>query len=415
MEPLRIGIVGLGGFADAHHHAVARLEAGGQLRLLCTCDPAPAAFASQRQAWRFADRGVRVFADYREMLDACHRDLDALVVPTPIQLHAEMHAAATALGLPVYLEKPPTLDYAELEQMIANDTRARHASCVGFNFIIEKQRLALKRRLLEGEFGAIRSATLEALWPRPADYFSRNPWTGRLRLDGRTVLDSCFGNALSHFVHNLLFWNGTAELFDWAQIASVRAELYRAHPIESADTFFVETETTGGVTLRFALSHACAGTSTHCETLACERAVLRYSAGRHTEIAWHDGLTENAALAPFDSLTENHLHYARYLRGGHPRPATTLADTRPFVILTNLAHISSGHIAPIPAALVSEQRDDTEQKNYLHVANLAAASERFLVRGIWPGASGWERETGPKVTPADLPRFHEVVRTMAAG
>lgn len=82
-----------------------------------------------------------------------------------------MHAAATALGLPVYLEKPPTLDHTELEQMIVADARARKSSLVGFNFIIEKPRLALKQRLLAGEFGAVQGATLNALWPRPASYF----------------------------------------------------------------------------------------------------------------------------------------------------------------------------------------------------------------------------------------------------
>ena len=48
---------------------------------------------------------------------------------------------------------------------------------------------------------------------------------------------------MAHFVHNLLFWMGTPELFSWAQIAAVRAELYRAHTIEGADTFFVEADT----------------------------------------------------------------------------------------------------------------------------------------------------------------------------
>src|SRR5207237_9307357 len=122
------------------------------------------------------------------------------------QLHAEMHAAATARGLPVYLEKPPTLDHVELEAMIRSDAQARKASLVGFNFIIEKARLSLKERLLAGEFGAVRGATLSALWPRPASYFARNNWGGRLLVDGHVVLDSCFGNAMAHFVHNLLFW-----------------------------------------------------------------------------------------------------------------------------------------------------------------------------------------------------------------
>jgi predicted dehydrogenase len=411
--PIRIGIIGMGGFAGIHHATVARLEEQGHAKLVATCDPRPEAFAMEQQTWRFAERGVQVYPDYRTLLDACHRGLDLVVVPTPINLHAEMHAAATALGLPVYLEKPPTLDYAELEQMITADARARKSSLVGFNFIIEKPRLALKERILAGEFGAVRGATLSALWPRPASYFQRNNWAGRLMIDGRIVLDSCFGNAMAHFVHNLLFWAGGSELFSWGQPAAVRAELYRAHAIEGADTFFVETDTTAGVNLRFALSHACAGPSSHLEVVLCDKAVLRYVVGRQIEIRWNDGRVEKISPEPFDPLAENHLDYYRYLRGETPRPATTLADSRAFVAINDLAHLSSGRIATIPASLVSGVRDEKEQKDYLNVAGLPGAHENFLVRGAWPGANGWAREPGEVATPADLGRFHDVVRTMA--
>ena len=404
----------MGGFAGSHHHAVAKLEEEGQAKLICTCDPRASGFAGEQQTWRLAARGVRVFTDYREMLEQCHRGLDYVVVPTPINLHAEMHAAATALGLPVYLEKPPTLDHAELEQMIAADTRARKSSLVGFNFIIEKPRLALKQRLLAGEFGAVRGATLSALWPRPASYFARNHWAGRLMIGDRVVLDSCFGNAMAHFVHNLLFWTGGPEVFSWGQPAAVRAELYRAHAIEGADTFFVEADTTSGVTMRLALSHACAGGSSHLEMVLCDKAVLRYAVGQQVEIRWNDGRREKIAPEPFDPLLENHRDYHRYLRGDSPRPATTLTDSRAFVALNDLAHIASGRISPIPSALVSHVREAKEQKDYLNISGLTAAQENFLVRGAWPGANGWDRAPGEVATPADLPRFHEVVRAMAA-
>ena len=412
--PIRLAIVGMGGFAGSHHTAVARLEEDGHAKLVCTCDPHPAAFVKEQEKWRLAERGVGIFSDYRAMLEACHHGLDLVVVPTPIYLHAEMHAAATALGLPVYLEKPPTLDHLELEQMIAADARARKSSLVGFNFIIEQPRLALKQRLLAGEFGAVRGATLSALWPRPASYFTRNNWAGRLMMDGRVVLDSCLGNAMAHFVHNLLFWAGGSDLYSWAQLAAVRAELYRAHAIEGADTFFVEADTSAGVTMRFALSHACAGAGTHLEVVLCDKATIRYAVGRQVEIRWNDGRVERIAFEPFDPLVENHLDYYRYLRGETPRPATSLADSRSFVALNDLAHISSGRIAPIPPELVTALRDEKEQKDYFNVASMTAAHENFLVRGLWPGASGWGRATGEVATPADLPRFREVVRAMAA-
>ncbi len=404
----------MGGFAGSHHHTVARLEERGLVRLVCTCDPNADAFGAERAAWQFPSRGVQVFADDRAMLDACHQSLDMVIIPTPIQLHARMHAAVTARGLPAYVEKPPTLDHLELERMIAADQRARKASVVGFNFIIEKLRLAVKERLLAGEFGAVQEATLGARWPRPASYFARNDWAGRLLApDGSVVLDSCFGNAMAHFVHNLLFWAGGPGQFSWAQPTTVRAELYRAHQIEGADTFFVETVSTTGATLRFALSHACAGASSHCETVRCERAEIRYCVGRHLEIRWQDGRVEQTPLEAFDPLLENYLDYLRYLRGAGERPATTLVDTRPFVHLNDLAHISSGIIAPVPPAQISAVRDEKEQLDYLEVAGMAAAHENFLAHGVWPSASGWERKPAEVVTASDLPRFHDVVRAMA--
>ncbi|MDB6167988.1 MAG: oxidoreductase domain protein [Verrucomicrobia bacterium] len=403
----------MGGFAAWHHATVARLEERGQTRLICTCDPRPADFAAQQLAWKFPARGVSVFPDYRTMLAACHAQLDMLVVPTPIQLHAEMHRAGVELGIPVYLEKPPTLDHLELEEMIARDRQARRASVVGFNFIVEKPRLALKQRLLAGEFGAVRAATLSALWPRPAEYFRRNAWAGRLMMDEQVVLDSCFGNANAHFVHNLLFWAGGPELHSWAQPAAVRAELYRAHDIEGADTFFVEADTLAGITLRFALSHACTGASTHAEVVICDRATLRYIVGKHVEIRWTDGRVECAPLGEFDGLAENHLDYYRYLRGESERPATLLTDARPFVALNDLAYVSSGRISPFPPALVTHVRDEKEQKDYINIAGMQAAQENFLVRGTWPGSTGWGREPGEVVSRGDLTRFSATVRAMA--
>jgi predicted dehydrogenase len=413
--PLRIGIIGMGGFAGSHHNTVARLEERGLVRLVCACDPRLAAFAAEQQAWRLGPRGVRVFDHHRAMLEACRGELDYVVTPTPIHTHAEMHEAITSFGLPAYIEKPPTLDHAELDRMVAADARARKASLVGFNFIVEKSRLALKERILAGEFGAVRGGTLCALWPRPSGYFSRNGWSGRLVIDGQIVLDSCFGNAISHFVHNMLFWSGAPGLHSWAEVAAVRAELYRAHAIEGADTFFVEADLATGCTLRFAVSHACAGTSTSSETMICDKAILRYAVGGEVGVFWKDGrTTERISSGPFDGLEENHLEYGRYLRGETPRPATTLEDSRPFVVLNDLAHVSSGSIHPIPTHLVSHERDEKEQKDYVSVSGLAKVVDHFLGRGIWPGYAGWRRDNGEVVTPADLGRFHETVRAMAS-
>ena len=403
----------MGGFAGSHHNTVLRLEERGLAKLICTCDPNAAFFAPQQQILKFQQRGVGVFDNLKSMLSVCHSELDMLVIPTPIHLHAQMHAEAAALGIPCYLEKPPTLDYEELERMIGNDAKARKLSLVGFNFIVEKSRLALKERILAGEFGAIRGATLSAFWPRPASYFKRNDWAGRLMIGDQLVMDSCFGNAMAHFVHNMLFWTGGPSLFSWASIAAVRAELYRAHGIEGADTFFVEADTAQAGTLRIALTHACAGASSHSETVLCDKAVLRYSVGGQIEISWSDGRSERIALDPFDGLSENHLEYYRYLRGEATRPATSLADSRPFVALNDLAYLSSGSITRIPDSMIQAFRDEKEQKDYINVVGLPKVIEMFLSKGLWPGANGWGRDRGEVVTLADLPRLRTCIEAMA--
>jgi hypothetical protein len=153
------------------------------------------------------------------MLDAECGELEVVTVPTPIPLHAPMHRACVERGLACYLEKPPTLYHAELDEMLAVEARAARQTQVAFNFIVEDSRQALKRRILAGEFGRVLRAGSHGHWPRPTTYFTRSAWAGRLFLGGRPVLDSCIGNAMAHYVHSLLFWCGDSALLSWAEAA----------------------------------------------------------------------------------------------------------------------------------------------------------------------------------------------------
>eukprot|EP01045_Picozoa_sp_COSAG04_P029413 COSAG04_NODE_4829_length_1876_cov_1.514350_2_plen_252_part_00 len=239
---IRVGIIGLGGFARTLHETVATLEEEGVCRLVCTCSQrgldAPEAAQFELEA-----RKVQVFSEYKEMLDAC--EIDVIVIPTPVPEHAPMHAECVKRGLYIYLEKPPTLSHEELLTMLDVEAGAQHTTHVGFNFVVEAQRQALKERLLGGEFGAVREAYMRSLQPRSSAYFQQ--WRGRLRMEGELVLDVCMGNAVAHWVHNMLQWCGEGEVLSWADIDSVQAELYRAHAIESADTVFASVTTTNGV------------------------------------------------------------------------------------------------------------------------------------------------------------------------
>ncbi len=378
-----MGIIGMGGFAAAHHRAALQLEKEGTSRLICACDPHLSSFSEVMRRWEFAERGVRVFSDYIAMLDACGEQLDMVVIPTPIQFHAVMHQECVKRGIPVYLEKPPTLVERELERMIKTDLKQAKRTQVGFNFVVEPARLALKRRILAGDFGRLLRVGYRGFAARSSAYFRRNNWAGRIRVGEQPVLDSCMGNAMAHHVHNTLLWAGDGDVFSWSPIASVRAEVYRANPIETADVFFVSADTPSGVKLDLAITHACQeGEKHHEEIIWCEEAVIRYFIYDCYQIEWKDGRRERIPLPKDYVLPLNYRFFQDYLRGKIDRPATLLEDCRPFVQLYNLAFVSSGGIGEIDPAFCTFFGGEVEK--YTAVKDIRGVAQRFLDTGLLP-------------------------------
>ncbi len=411
VEPVRVAIIGMGGFAQSHHHAVAQLEKEGLCQLVAACDPKAEAFSLVAEELEFPSCDVRVFDDYRQMLDTEGGDLEVVTIPTPVPLHAGMHAASVARGLAVYLEKPPTLDYRELDQMIELDARGRRRTNVGFNYTIEGPRQELKRRLVSGEFGRVQQVDFLGLWPRPTSYYARASWAGRLTLGNQLVLDSCMGNAQAHFVHNALHWAGLDAVASWGQVKAVRAELYRAHAIESFDTIFAKAVTEDGVRLRLAESHACDGEQLSLERVICAQARIEYRVGGGWRIEHHDGRVEEGKPGVGQLLGANLAAYFAYAWGAGDRPVTSLVDSRPFVHLCDLALIAGGSIHQV--AETDVRRSRSEGNSFVAIQGLEEAASRFLGEDLTPWEQGlsWGMAAGG-ATKDDLPQLTEVVAAM---
>jgi predicted dehydrogenase len=403
----RVAVAGLGGFARHVHRVLRRLEETGCCRVVATCEPDAQRLLPEAGELNLRARGVDVFDGLEAMLDAlAGGGADTVMLPTPIHLHAPMHRACVERGLPVYLEKPPTLWWQELEEMLVIEARAVRPTEVGFNFTSEPARQALRERLVAGEFGALREVSFLGLWPRPESYFQRNAWAGRIFRPGSAtpLLDSCAGNAMAHFLQNLLGW-AAPRATGCATVVEVRATLARAHAIEGPDTVFAEARTTEGVAVRFAATHACAPEQERNEEeVVCERARWRYVAQEDCEIQWSDGRREYADLrGQGDHFERNFRRYFAYLAGAPTAPVNSLADCRAFVATNDLLYGATPGIATLPGE--HWERREIPPRGVFRVGRgLDKALESFARRGLWPDRTTlpWWRAPG-RAHLVDLP------------
>ncbi len=109
-DRLNIAFVGVGGKAEAHLGALKGTE-----RFVAFCDVDDRRAANGYK--EFPD--VPRYKDFRKMLDAAGRDIDAVVVTTPDHTHAVAALAAMQLGKHVYVEKPLTHNIREARQLLA--------------------------------------------------------------------------------------------------------------------------------------------------------------------------------------------------------------------------------------------------------------------------------------------------------
>lgn len=418
-DPIRVAVIGMTGWSRAHHEAVRKLEDAGICRLICTSTRNIDACRTSAHQLGFAGRDVRIYEDYVKMLDEEGHRLDVVTIPSALPLHAEMHRACVDRGCPAYLEKPPTLDCAEFDGMLAIEANACKLTNVGFNYIVEHERQSLKQRLLAGELGAIRTVLYAGLWPEPRSTFERTYWVGRLVHEGRLLLDSPMGNPMSHYVHNVLFWAATDSLWSWAEVDHVEAELYRAIQLQGPDTIFVRASTAEGIQLRLAFSHACAGRLRQFERIICDEATLQYDYDTYFpsgyRIVWNDSISESADIEVRDLLPENLAAYFAYVRGETERPVTRLIDSGPFVRFYDLALVAGREIHQVPKQCMSAVAASGHHRPIAAIQHIDTAVDCFFSQGMLPSEQGlpWARQGG-EASAADLKLLPSVVARMVA-
>ena len=354
----RIGMVGIGGYAQVHLRVLRTLHHAGLCRLVAVADPTAGRLPEVCAGLRA--EGVEIFDNDRALLE--RGDIDAVVITTPIWLHARQAVAALQAGKHVYLEKPPCVTLPEFDA-IETAWRASGKVCaVGFQREASPATRYIRNVVAGGTLGTLTDVWTSVRWSRDTAYYARAAWAGRMSLDGQSVFDGPATNALAHAVQAALSLAG--------EPVRVRGRLMRARLIESYDTAYMEAECASGATVKLAFTHA---TETHEEVLLH----LRGTSGE-ASFCWSGeatvtagGKTEVVRL-PYEEAVAILLDFLAAIAGEHG-PATSLPGAKGFVIGVNAALQSGDGVSTFAPELVETVRRGTAGD---------AANDVYTVRGL---------------------------------
>ena len=295
---IRAAIIGVSGYGATIYGDLMREKDNGVLEITA------ATVINQDEEKEKCDilraMGCRLYTDYREML--ANEKLDICFIPTGIHLHAPMTIAALEAGVNVVVEKPAAATVQEVEAMKTASAKAGKFVAVGYQTMYTPETELMKRTIVEGRIGRIKTIKCLAMWPRTFKYYSRNNWAGKIALNSKWVLDSPYNNALAHQFNMISFLGG--ETFDKsAKLTTLQAELYRVNDIQSADTAVIRFYSESGTKFLFTVTHACE------ESFGPEISVI----GEKGRIDWNNSFTrivteegkEQLHSSPHEELRKN--------------------------------------------------------------------------------------------------------------
>jgi predicted dehydrogenase len=139
-----VAIIGAGNVAKLH--AAAFVGAGARLVAVCDVRPEKASRLAEQHGVEAMTRAADVFA---------RKDVDAVVVAVPNNVHRELAVAALAAGKDVLLEKPMALNVGECDRILTALRGSRRLLQMGFVTRQFAASIAARRLVEEGRLGRV--------------------------------------------------------------------------------------------------------------------------------------------------------------------------------------------------------------------------------------------------------------------
>ncbi|GIG91304.1 Gfo/Idh/MocA family protein [Plantactinospora endophytica] len=214
MEPIRVAVVGTGNIARLHAEALREL--GDEVRLVGAVDVDESRLAA------FCDR-YDVPARHPDVSSLLEKDRPELVhVCTPPGSHHELALACLRAGSNVLVEKPPTLNLGELDDLAEAEQRHGARLATVFQHRFGTGALRLRALVDAGVLGRPLVGICHTTWFRPQSYFDVE-WRGRWDTEGG-------GPTMGHGIHQMDLL--CAILGDWTEVSALARQQARRSETE---------------------------------------------------------------------------------------------------------------------------------------------------------------------------------------
>ena len=157
-DRVRIGLLGCGRIGSMHAELISRRVPGATLAAVYDTFDGAAASVSKEFGARHASRVCDVIeAD----------DVDAVAICSSTDTHVDLLVEVAAAGRPVFVEKPLSLNLAEVDRGIAAATEAQIAVQVGFNRRFDPAHRHVRDRVAAGDVGDVHLVRISSRDPDP--------------------------------------------------------------------------------------------------------------------------------------------------------------------------------------------------------------------------------------------------------
>jgi predicted dehydrogenase len=205
-KPFRVGMIGYGFMGRAHTNAYKQVsqffpsDYDVQLKAVCARDADKVkGFADQ---WGYE----QVETDWRKLVE--RKDIDAVDICVPNNLHCEIALAAAAAGKAILCEKPLAMNVAEGRRMVEAVEKAKVPNIVWYNYRRIPAVTLAKRIIDSGRLGKIYHYRAKFLqdWTIKADLPQGGQ--GLWRLDLAAAGAGVSGDLLAHCIDTAVWLNG---------------------------------------------------------------------------------------------------------------------------------------------------------------------------------------------------------------